>query len=141
MSLDYNWTDDEGNSRRSSEVFSAADVTDEILGLARALEDEWFSRDQWIDWSSFFGDLNCAVIPSSGRELDVRIEPGSPAMDRIQRHIRRHRMASIARWNLTADGTPGIDIAEPFLSAESGTSTLIDHPRSTVILNICVEAR
>lgn len=141
MSVNYNWTDDDGNSRRSSEVFSAADVTDEILGLARSLEDEWFSRDQWIDWSSFFADLNCAVIPSSGRELDVRTEPGSPAMDRIQRHIRRHRMARIARWNLTAGATPGIDTAEPVLWAKSGTPTLVDDPRSTAILKICAEAR
>lgn len=141
MSLDYNWTDDDGNSRRSSEVFSAADVTDEILGLARSLEDEWFSRDQWIDWSSFFADLNCAVIPSSGRELDVRTEPGSPAMDRIQRHIRRHRMASIARWNLTADATPRIDTAERVLWAKRGTPPLADDPRSTVILTTCAEAR
>lgn len=141
MSIDYNWTDEDGNGRRSSEVFSAADVTDEILGLARSLEDEWFSRDQWIDWSSFFADLNCAVIPSSGRELDVRTEPGSPAMDRIQRHIRRQRMASIARWNLTADGTPRIDIAEPALWAKSGTPTLVDDSRSTVILKACAEAR
>jgi hypothetical protein len=140
MSLDYNWTDDDGNSRRSSEVFSAADVTDEILVLARSLEDEWFSRDQWIDWSSFFADLNCAVIPSSGRELDVRIEPGSPAMDRIQQHIRKHRMASIARWNLTADATHGIDIAAPVLWAQRGTPTLIDDSRDAVILKSCVEA-
>jgi len=113
MPQDYNWTDDGAHERRSTAVFERADVTDEMLGLARSLEDEWFSRDTWIDWSSFFADLNCVVIPSTGRELDFGSEPGSPAMDRVQRHIRKRRMASIARWKLAADRTPRADAAEP----------------------------
>ena len=123
MSQDYNWTDDGGHSRRSTAVFAALDVTDEILALARSLEDEWFSRAVWIDWPSFFADLNCVVIPSSGRELDLGTEPGSPAMDRIQRHIRRYRMASIARWKLAANRTTA---AEPALWEHNDPTSVDD---------------
>ncbi|WP_407343615.1 hypothetical protein [Pengzhenrongella phosphoraccumulans] len=127
MTQDYNWIDDAAHERRSTAVFAAADVTDEILGLARSLEDEWFSRDVWIDWSSFFADLSCVVIPSTGRELDFGIEPGSPAKDRVQRHIRMRRMASIARWKLAADRTIlVVDSAAPALRVVYGGSSVSD---------------
>lgn len=128
MSQDYNWTDDGAHQRRSTVVFDAADVTDEILGLARSLEDEWFKREMWIDWTSFFADLNCVVIPSTGRELDFGIEPQSPAMDRIQRHIRRHRMASIARWESGADPNAWADTTKPALWAHNGPTSIDDLP-------------
>jgi hypothetical protein len=140
MSQDYNWTDDGAHERRSTAVFDAADVTDEILGLARSLEDEWFSRDSWIDWSNFFADLNCVVIPSTGRELDFGIEPGSPAMDRIERHIRRHRMASIARWKLVADRTSQVDTAEPPSGSDNG-SAFVDELRCAKLADTSCEAR
>ncbi|QTE28083.1 hypothetical protein [Pengzhenrongella sicca] len=132
MSQDYNWVDDCARERRSTAVFEAADATAEIQGLATALEDEWFSRDLWIDWSSFVADLNCVVIPSTGRDLDFGIDPGSPAMVRVQRRIRRHRMASITRWKLTADRTAGAVIAKPASWAATGL-TCVDGSRSTAI--------
>lgn len=128
MSQDYNWTDDGAHERRSTVVFDAADVTDEILGLARSLEDEWFKRQTWIDWTSFFADLNCVVIPSTGREMDFGIEPQSPAMDRIQRHIRRHRMASIARWKSGADHNARVDTTKPALWAHNEPASIGDLP-------------
>lgn len=93
MARDYVWTDDADERRRSTEVIEAADVTDEILAIATALEDAWFRNDVWIDWRSFFDDLDGSMIPSTQRELDLGDEHDSPAIDRIQRHIRKRRMS------------------------------------------------
>jgi len=102
MGRDYTWTDDADQRRRSTEIIDAADVTDEILIIATSMEDEWFSHDVRIDWRAFFADLNGSMIPSSGRELDLGNDSGSPARNRIQRHIQKRRMAGIARWRLAA---------------------------------------
>ena len=93
MARDYVWTDDAHERRRSTEVVQAADVTDEILAIAAAMDDAWFRKDPWIDWRSFFDDLNGSMIPSTQRELDLGDEYDSPAMNRIQRHIRKRRMS------------------------------------------------
>lgn len=113
MARDYAWIDDRGRMRRSTEVVEAADVTNEILGLARVLESSWFANYVWIDWPSFFADLDGTLIPSTGRELDLGEERGSPAMKRIQRHIQKRRMASISRWRLAAARQAG-DREAPF---------------------------
>ncbi|RYV49951.1 hypothetical protein [Pengzhenrongella frigida] len=97
--------------RRSTEVTEAADVTSEILALARAMEERWFVNCVWIDWPMFFADLHGSVIPSTGRELDLG-EDDSHAKSRIQRYIQKRRMAAIARWKFVAnrstddDGAP-----------------------------------
>ena len=106
MGRDYTWIDDADRMRRSTEIIDAADVTDEILIIAMSMEDEWFSHDVWIDWRAFFADLNGSMIPSSGRELDLGDAHGSAAMNRIQRHIQKRRMAGIARWRLAATRSP-----------------------------------
>ena len=93
MARDYVWTDDAHERRRSTEVVQAADVTDEILAIASAMEDAWFRNDVWIDWRSFFDDLDGSMIPSTQRELDLGDDYDSPAMNRIQRHIRKRRMS------------------------------------------------
>lgn len=93
MARDYVWTDDTDQPRRSTEIILAADVTAEILALAATMEDAWFSKDIWIDWRSFFDDLDGSMIPSTNRELDLGDEPDSPAMTRIQRYIRKRRMS------------------------------------------------
>jgi hypothetical protein len=87
------WIDDAGRRRISTEVIGVADVTDEILTLATAMEDAWFATEVWIDWRSFFADLDGSVIPSTGREIALGDEDGSPAKNRIQRHIQKRRMA------------------------------------------------
>lgn len=105
MARDYIWTDDADQRRRSTEIIEAADVTEEILAIAKSMEDAWFSKDVWIDWRSFFDDLDGSVITSTGRELDLGDEYGSPAMNRIQRHIQKRRMASLLHG-----GTPSIHL-------------------------------
>jgi hypothetical protein len=97
VARDFMWTDDAGHHRRSTEVIDAADVTDEILTMATTMEDAWFATEVWIDWWSFFADLDGSVIPSTGREIALGDEDGSPAKNRIQRHIQRRRMAGPGR--------------------------------------------
>jgi hypothetical protein len=100
MARNFMWTDDLGRRRMSTEIFDAADVTDEILRIAKALDDEWFAKIVSIDWQEFFRDLGGTVIPSTGRELALGDDQMSPAMHRIQRHILKRRMARLARWRL-----------------------------------------
>ena len=102
MARNFMWTDNRGRLRTSTEIFDAADVTDEILVIAKALDDRWFANYVWIDWTEFFRDLNGSVIPSTGRELELGDEGTSAAMHRIQRCIQKRRMAHIARWRLVA---------------------------------------
>ena len=90
------WIDDAGRLRMSTEVH-AADVTDEILTIATAMEDAWFATDVWIDWPSFFADLDDSVIPSTGREIALGDKDGPPAKNRIPRHIQKRRMAGPGR--------------------------------------------
>jgi hypothetical protein len=97
MARDYVWTDDTDRRRESTEVINASDVTEEILLIARVQEDAWFSNDVWIDWRSFFADLDGSVIPSTGLEIALGDEDGSPAKNRIQRHIQKRRMAGPGR--------------------------------------------
>ncbi|MBC7550896.1 MAG: hypothetical protein H7269_08370 [Cellulomonas sp.] len=102
MARNFMWTDDYGRLRTSTEIFDAADVTEEILKIAKALDDRWFANYLWIDWTEFFRDLNGSVIPSTGRELELGEECTSAAMHRIQRCIQKRRMSRIARWRLVA---------------------------------------
>ena len=97
MARNFMWIDDAGRRRISTEVIHAADVTDEILTIATAIEDAWFAADAWIDWRSFFADLDGLVIPSTGREIALGDEDGSPAKNRIQRQIQKRRMARPGR--------------------------------------------
>lgn len=102
MARNFMWTDDFGRLRTSTEILDAADVTEEILVIAKALDDRWFADYLWIDWIEYFRDLNGSVIPSTGRELELGDEHTSAAMHRIQRCIQKRRMARIARWRLVA---------------------------------------
>ncbi|MGV8967267.1 MAG: hypothetical protein ACOH2F_13430 [Cellulomonas sp.] len=102
MARNFMWIDDSGRQRTSTEIFDAADVSEEILVIAKALDDRWFTNYVWIDWTAFFRDLNGSVIPSTGRELELGDDTMSAAMYRIQRCIQKRRMARIARWRLVA---------------------------------------
>lgn len=102
MVRNFMWTDDRGQLHTSTEVFDAADVTTEMLAMATTIGDRWFADYVCIDWHRFFRDLSGSVIPSTGRELDLGEASSSPAMQRIQRHIQKRRMASLARWKLIA---------------------------------------
>ena len=93
MASDHQWNDGENRLRKATEVIEAADVTDEMLIMAKSMEEVWFREDRWIDWRSFFAGFDGSVIPSTGREVDLGDELGSPAMNRIQRHIQRQRLA------------------------------------------------
>ena len=97
VARDFMWIDDAGLRRISTEVIHAADVTDEILTIATAMEDARFATDVWIDWRSFFADLDGSVIPSTGREIALGDKDGSPAKNLIQRHIQKRRMAGPGR--------------------------------------------
>jgi hypothetical protein len=117
MARNFMWIDDRGRQRTSTEIVDAADVTDEILVIAKALDDTWFANYLWIDWTEFFRDLNGTVIPSTGRELELGNECISAAMHRIQRFIQKRRMARIARWRLVAGRLTDddVDAAAPTL--------------------------
>ena len=132
MARDYVWTDDTDRRRESTEVINASDVTEEILFIARTQEDVWFSNDVWIDWRSFFAELNGSVIPSTGRELDLGEEYSSPAMYRIRRHVQKRRMAGIARWRLVASRQPDGDevsiLGTRLHGAAASVARLLDPP-------------
>jgi len=110
MARNFMWIDDRGRQRTSTEIVDAADVTDEILVIAKALDDTWFANYLWIDWTEFFRDLNGSVIPSTGRELELGDGCVSAAMHRIQRCIQKRRMARIARWRLVAGRLTDADL-------------------------------
>lgn len=123
MARNFTWTDDLGRRRTSTEIFDAADVTDEILVIAKSLDDEWFANYVWIDWQEFFRDMTGTIIPSTGHEIALGEQP-SPAMSRIRRCIQKRRMAHLARWRLVT-GRRGPDGEEPARSPLH----IVDAPR------------
>lgn len=70
---------------------TAADVTDEILRVAEEVESGWFS-DGPIDWEDFLDRMDGSTL-ADGTHLDMGGETDSPAIRRIQRHIRNLRKA------------------------------------------------
>jgi hypothetical protein len=81
---------DERNDRA---VVAADDVTDEVLAAAEETE-TWYG-DGPIDWDDFWDRLDGTQL-ADGSEIDLspNNEGDSPAMRKIQRHIRNLRRTS-----------------------------------------------
>lgn len=62
-------------------LYTAADVTDEILADAEAVWEGWFADSARIDWDEFVDRL---VV---GQQYDIE-DMASPAVNKIQRHVR-----------------------------------------------------
>ena len=89
MSRYHEWTDKRGREHRCVEVVAIEDVNGEILDAAQEVEESWFADEPRIDWDNFWDRLDGYEIAShEGRELDLGSETDTPAMRRIQRHIR-----------------------------------------------------
>lgn len=68
-------------------IREAADVTDEIIGMAQEIYAGWFGDGQRIDWHDFFDRLDGAEL-ADGSRLDLGDTMDSPAIKKIQREIR-----------------------------------------------------
>ena len=73
-------------------VTTADQVTDEVTDAARGICDGWFN-DGPIDWDSVWERLDGTTL-ADGQRIDLGPEMHSPAMQRIQRTIRKERRDS-----------------------------------------------
>lgn len=73
------------------EVVTADDVTDEVFDLAESVTDGWYS-DGPIDWEDVWDRMEGSPM-DDGRPLSMGSELDTPAMRKIQRHIRELRRA------------------------------------------------
>lgn len=89
MARFHEWTDKNGREHRCVEITAAEDVIEEILDLAQEVEEAWFADEPNIDWESFWDRLDGYTVPGyEDREIDLGSEMDSPAMRKIQRHVR-----------------------------------------------------
>lgn len=72
------------------EPHDAADVTDEMLGLAEEVYDGWFDSDEAIDWEEFIDRLCNMGYLADGTKLEFDTYD-CPAVNKIKRHIRNYR--------------------------------------------------
>ena len=68
----------------------AADVTEEILGLAREASDEGWFPDGRVEWEAVWDRIDGARL-SDGSTLDLGSDLDSPALRKIQRVLRAER--------------------------------------------------
>lgn len=66
-------------------VLAAADVTADLLKTAEDVFEGFFDDDQPIDWGGFIDRLERWSERDWGNQID------SPAIRKVQRHIRAHR--------------------------------------------------
>lgn len=66
----------------------AKDVTPELIKMAEEVSDYWFTEDGPIDWEDFIDRLS--VVMDQEGWVEFR-EYDSPAIRKIQRHIREYR--------------------------------------------------
>lgn len=71
-------------------VSAAGDVEDWLLDLALETVDAWFP-DGPVDWEYAWDKLDQAEVPDSPWSVDLGDEYGSPAMNKMQRHVRAQR--------------------------------------------------
>lgn len=69
---------------------TAAEVTEEILTLAEGTYDGWFDDEEKIDWEEFVDRLVKEGYLADGSHLEFDTYD-SPAIRKIQRHIREYR--------------------------------------------------
>lgn len=65
-------------------ITQASDVDDKILEKAEDISDSYYA-DGPVDWEDFINYME------RGTELDFGLSMDSPAIRKIQRHIREHR--------------------------------------------------
>lgn len=70
-------------------IIEVDDVTDEVLRMAEETFESWFDDDQPIDWDGdgygFWARLE------SDHEIELGPQIDTPAMRKIQRHVRKYR--------------------------------------------------
>ena len=73
-------------------VREAADVTDEILAIAESIEEGWYGGGARIDWDDLVNRLDGSAL-KDGTRVDMGGRTDTPAIRKIQRHIRAQRAA------------------------------------------------
>lgn len=71
-------------------VTAADDVTEEILKAAESIFDGWYANEPRIDWEDFLDRLD-GIPLDNGTQLDLDGNLMSPAIQKIQKHIRTYR--------------------------------------------------
>lgn len=70
-------------------ISTAEDVTEEVLRMAEETFESWFDTDDPIDWD---GDgYGFWARMESDHEIDFGPKIGTPAMMKIQKHVRAYR--------------------------------------------------
>lgn len=81
-----------GQPYRYVTIEEAADVTEPLLKMAEEIHDGWHANDPTMDWESFWSRLESWTLDShDGRHLDLGSGDNTPAMRKIQRHVRAIR--------------------------------------------------
>lgn len=70
-------------------VTAADDVTEEILKAAESIFDGWYANEPRIDWEDFVDRLD-GIPLDNGTQLDLDGNLMSPAIQKIQKHIRTY---------------------------------------------------
>lgn len=70
-------------------IIEAADVTDEVLEEAWSIVSGWYGEGH-IDWQDVWDRLERRTL-NDGRGIDLGEDSNSPAMQKIQREIRKWR--------------------------------------------------
>lgn len=80
----------EHNGMTYVEPETAADVTEEMLGLAEDTHDSWFDDGEPIDWEEFIDRLCKSGYLADGTRLEFETYE-SPAINKIKKHVRAYR--------------------------------------------------
>lgn len=78
------------NDKDFKSIETATDVTAEILEMTEGIHDGWFDNDSVIDWDHFIDRLDGRRL-DNGLYIDMGDNMGSPAINKIKRHIRNYR--------------------------------------------------
>jgi hypothetical protein len=78
--------DDESTSDWTSPT-QAADVTDEMVEIAREIVDGWYQEGR-VDWEDVWDRMDGAEL-ADGTHLDLGTDLGTPALAKLKRLARR----------------------------------------------------
>ncbi len=70
-------------------VRTAADVTEEVLDIAREVVDGWYAEGR-VDWENVWDRMDGGEL-EDGTFLDLGEDLGSPALSKIKRVLRSER--------------------------------------------------
>jgi hypothetical protein len=71
-----------------TQVITTDDVTESILRIAEQVFEDWFDFDEPIDWDD---DSYGFWTRMEDHDIDLGEQLDTPAMRKIQRHIRKYR--------------------------------------------------